>query len=52
MDIRLTKGFSIRPIQLDYVWTRLEDFGLAGQDTRNQHNLRYAAGVLFTFGEK
>jgi len=52
MDVRVTKSFSIRPIQLDYMWTRLEDFGGSGQITRNQHNLRYAAGVTFTFGAR
>jgi outer membrane protein OmpA-like peptidoglycan-associated protein len=37
---------------LDYLMTRLEDFGQSGQPSqnRNQHNLRYAAGLMFTFG--
>ena len=52
LDIRLSHHVTFRPIQFDYVLTRLADFGLTGQPsgTRNQHNLRYAAGVLFTFG--
>jgi hypothetical protein len=42
------------PIQFDYVLTRLEDFGLSGlpSENRNQHNLRYAAGVVFNFGAR
>jgi hypothetical protein len=44
----------LRPIQFDYVLTRLEDFGLSGQPSqnRNQHNIRYAAGVAFNFGAR
>jgi hypothetical protein len=54
LDLRLGKGFMIRPIQFDYVLTRLEDFGLSGlpSENRNQHNLRYAAGVVFNFGAR
>jgi hypothetical protein len=52
LDIKVGRLISIRPIQLDYVMTRFEDFGLSGQppDDRNQHHLRYAAGILFNFG--
>ncbi|HEV8412150.1 MAG TPA: hypothetical protein VGQ49_01055 [Bryobacteraceae bacterium] len=52
LDIKLNHYVTFRPIQLDYLMTRLEDFGQSGQPSanRNQHNLRYAAGILFTFG--
>jgi len=52
LDIRLSHHVTLRPIQLDYLLTRLPDFGQSGQpsETRNQHNLRYAAGLMFTFG--
>jgi hypothetical protein len=52
LDIKLGKWFLLRPIQLDYLMTRLEDFGQSGQPSanRNQHNLRYAAGIVFNIG--
>jgi len=52
LDIRLSRHVMFRPIQLDYVLTRLQDLGLSGQPSRNrnQNNLRYAAGIMFTFG--
>ena len=52
LDLRLNHHLTLRPIQLDYLMTRLEDFGQSGQPSqnRNQHNLRYAAGIMFTFG--
>jgi outer membrane protein OmpA-like peptidoglycan-associated protein len=52
LDIKLSHHATFRPIQLDYVLTRLEDLGLTGQPSqnRNQNNLRYAAGIMFTFG--
>jgi len=54
LDIKLARSFLLRPIQLDYLMTRLEDFGQSGQPSqnRNQHNLRFAAGVAFTFGAR
>jgi hypothetical protein len=52
LDIKLNHHLTFRPIQLDYLMTRLEDFGQSGQPSqnRNQHNLRYAGGIMFTFG--
>jgi hypothetical protein len=56
LDIRMGHGFSIRPIQADYYLTRFQavDFSsFTGPSTnRNQHNFRYAAGILFNFGSK
>lgn len=51
IDLKLNKAVTLRPIQFDYFMTRLEDFGQLGpSQNRNQHNLRYAAGLMFTFG--
>ena len=49
LDIRLSHHVTLRPIQLDYVLTRLQDFGQSGtpSQNRNQNNLRYAAGIMF-----
>jgi len=51
LDIRLNHRISIRPIQLDYLLTRLNSKPvLNGFETFNQNNLRYGAGVVFRFG--
>jgi hypothetical protein len=52
LDIKVSHHFTLRPVQLDYVLTRLQDFGLSGQPSqnRNQSNYRYAGGIMFTFG--
>ena len=43
LDIRLNKTVMFRPIQLDYFLTRVNN-------SYNQNNLRYGAGIVFTFG--
>lgn len=48
LDIKLNKHMSFRPIGLDYYMTRLQN--LRTQGDNNQNNLRYTAGVNFTFG--
>ncbi len=52
LDIRLGRLILFRPLQLDYVLTRLEDLGFSGQpaQARSQHNLRVSVGFLFQFG--
>ena len=56
LDIKLSKGITPRPLQIDYYLTRFEapDFtvppGSSVPSARNQNNLRYAAGVVFNFG--
>jgi hypothetical protein len=52
LDIRVSHHVTLRPVQFDYLMTRLEDFGQSGQPSqnRNQHNLRYGGGIMFTFG--
>ncbi len=53
IDLKMSKVVSLRPIQLDYFMTRFEDFGQLGpSQNRNQHNLRYAAGLMFTWGAR
>jgi outer membrane protein OmpA-like peptidoglycan-associated protein len=48
LDIKLSKVVSFRPIGLDYFMTRLQN--LRTMNDNNQHNLRYTAGLNFTFG--
>jgi hypothetical protein len=48
LDIKLSKSVSFRPIQLEYFLTLLQNFR-SGTDN-NQNNLRYSAGINFTFG--
>lgn len=56
LDIKLSHWATLRPIQLDYYLSRLEapdvtePIGTTSPRARNQNNLRYAAGILFTFG--
>ncbi len=53
LDIRLNHRFTIRPIQLDYLLTRLGSRTLLnGTQTFSQNNLRYGAGIVFNFGGK
>ena len=49
LDIKISKHVSFRPVQLEYFLTRLHDYR-SGTDN-NQNNLRYSAGLNFTFGE-
>jgi hypothetical protein len=52
-DIRLNHLISIRPIQLDYLLTRLSSrTAVNGFETFSQNNLRYGAGVVFSLGTK
>lgn len=48
LDIKLNKNVSFRPIGLDYYMTRFQN--LRSGNDNNQNNLRYTAGVNFTFG--
>ena len=48
LDIKINRHLSFRPIGLDYLMTRLQNFRSA--EDHNQHNLRYTAGLNFTFG--
>lgn len=50
LDYALTKHFQIRPVEVDYLYTR---FGVNGTNyTGNQNNFKYMGGVNFTFGGK
>jgi hypothetical protein len=48
LDIKINKHMSFRPVGLDYFLTRLQN--IRDLNDRNQHHLRYTAGVNFTFG--
>jgi opacity protein-like surface antigen len=50
LDIRITKVVSFRPVGLDYLMTRLQNY--RSLDDNNQHNLRYTTGINFTFGAR
>lgn len=46
VDLRVNKSISIRPAEIDYLYTKFSN-----QFTNtNQNNFRYSAGVVFTFG--
>jgi opacity protein-like surface antigen len=46
VDFKLSHRFSIRAIQVDYLLTRFNEFGLGAQ---TQNNLRVSTGVVFHF---
>jgi len=48
LDIKISRHVSFRPIGLDYLMTRMQNFRSA-QDN-NQHNIRYTTGFNFTLG--
>ena len=48
LDIKINKHMSFRPIGLDWYMTRLQN--LRTLDDKNQDNIRYTAGLNFTFG--
>jgi len=48
LDVKISKHVSFRPVQLEYLLTRLRN--PVTNDHNNQNNLRYSAGVNFTFG--
>ncbi len=45
IDVRLSKQFSLRPIQAEYFLTKIPD-GLSNR----QNNFRFGAGIVFRFG--
>lgn len=48
LDLPLTRTIQVRPAEVDYLYTR---FGINGTSyTGAQNNLKYFAGVNFTFG--
>lgn len=46
VDVKITHHFSLRPVQVDYLLTRFDEFGNGAQ---NQNNLRVSTGVVFHF---
>jgi opacity protein-like surface antigen len=48
LDIKLNKHVSFRPIGVEYYLTRFQN--LRSQNDNNQNNIRYTAGLNFTFG--
>ena len=50
LDIKINKHFSVRPVGVDYYYTRFSDLRDLGDDSQN--HLRYTAGINFTFGAR
>ena len=48
IDLKISNHISFRPIELDYLLTRLQNFRT--QSDNNQHDLRYMTGFNFRFG--
>ena len=48
LDIKISKHMTFRPIGVDYYLTRIQN--LRSATDNNQNNLRYTAGLKFTFG--
>jgi opacity protein-like surface antigen len=49
LDYQVSKHVSIKPIQVEYVMTQLDDsLGFGG----HQNDLRYSAGIVFRLGDK
>jgi outer membrane immunogenic protein len=46
VDFKISHHFSVRPVQVDYLLTRFDEFGLGAE---NQNNLRLSTGVVFHF---
>jgi outer membrane immunogenic protein len=46
VDLNVSKHFSIRPAEVDYLLTRFDELGTAGQ---TQNNLRLSAGMVLHF---
>jgi hypothetical protein len=45
IDVKISKHFSIRPVQAEYFLTKIPD-GLINR----QNNFRFGAGIVFRFG--
>jgi hypothetical protein len=45
IDVKISKHFSIRPVQAEYFLTKIPD-GLSNR----QNNFRFGAGIVFRFG--
>jgi hypothetical protein len=50
LDIKINKYMSFRPVELDYMLTRLQN--VRDLQDKNQNNLRYMVGVNFAFGAR
>jgi hypothetical protein len=57
LDIKMGHKVTLRPVQLDYYLTRFETQSIeellnGTTSNKNQNNLRFAAGVMFSFGSR
>jgi hypothetical protein len=49
LDIKLSKHFALRPVEVDYLYTRFNANHIANY-TASQNNFRYMGGLNFMFG--
>jgi|SRR5882724_2959799 len=49
LDVRVSNHFAVKPFQLEYLRTQLPN---VWNTSGTQNNLRYSAGVVFSFGAK
>jgi hypothetical protein len=47
VDYRVSSRFSIRPLKVDYLLTRFNEFTTT--NTQTQNNLRVSTGIVFRF---
>ena len=55
LDVNLTKHFTIKPAQVEYVRSQFDSASLGGATSNfgdHQNGIRYSAGVVFQFGYK
>ena len=50
VDYRISRHFSVRAVEVDYIWTRFPSLTTGSRD--NQSSIAASAGVIFTFGEQ
>jgi hypothetical protein len=50
LDYRLSRHFSLRPVEVDYVLTRFPNLSTGVRE--NQSSIAASAGIIFTFGEQ
>lgn len=52
LDVPLTKSIQLRPVEVDYLYTRFGSNVISFNASHSQNNFKYVGGVNFTFGGK
>ena len=50
LDYRLSRHFSVRAVEVDYILTRFPSLSTGSRETQN--SIAASAGINFTFGEQ